>query len=368
SRWAGRACRSWPWPPWRCGRCGCSPPSSCRSTAGTTASGRRAARPGPERGRRRIARTPEGYIFLSSVRAPGSRPPSPRSPVNQAPVPPRPSAGSEPGRLQKALERRLRQRTAALRALPHFLIIGAQKGGTTSLYEYLAAHPRVLPAYRGEEVHYFDHHFRWGEAWYRRHFPLRAALRRRRAVTGETSPAYLFHPFAPQRIAATLPEARLIVLLRNPTDRAVSHYWHMVRTKVETLPLAEALHREPERILDGLERMARDEHHYAPDYVAFSYQKRGLYADQLARYLKYFDRSQLLVLQSEAFFRNPQAGYDTVLRFIGLAPHPLPSFPPQNVGTYGEETPEGVRETLDAYFRPHNERLYDLLQLDAPWW
>src|SRR5690606_36805918 len=155
------------------------------------------------------------------------------------------------------------------------------------------------------------------------HFPLRAALRLRGAVTGETSPAYLFHPLAPQRLAATLPDARLIVLLRNPADRAVSHYWHMVRKGVEPLPLEEALRRDSEQGLDGFERMARDEHHYAADYIAFSYRKRRLYADQVARYLKYFDRSQLLVLQSETFFRDPQAGYDAVFRFIGLEPHAL---------------------------------------------
>src|SRR5215470_750369 len=130
-----------------------------------------------------------------------------------------------------------RRATASARALPDFLIIGAQKAGTTSLYAYLTAHRDVRPAGR-KEVHYFDLGFtagaELGEGWYRSMFPLRARLaldgrRTGRPVrTGEASPYYLFHPAAPQRAAALVPEARLLVLVRDPVERAWSHYRHEV--------------------------------------------------------------------------------------------------------------------------------------------
>lgn len=267
----------------------------------------------------------------------------------------------------KVLKHLFRKQTASARALPHFILIGAQKGGTTYLYELLAAHPRMLPAYSKKEIHYFDRHFHRGEDWYRWRFPLRSTLRRRRAVTGETTPSYLFHPRAPRRIAATLPDVRLIVLLRNPVDRAISHYWHMVRMGIEPLQLLEALRQEPERLGGELVKVYNSDNYYSHKYLAFSYSSRGIYVDQIARYLKHFHRSQLLVLRSETFFGDAETVYDVVLRHVGLEPHMLPQLPPSNAGTY-PQTPESVREELEVFFQPHNQRLYDLLGLDTPWW
>lgn len=261
----------------------------------------------------------------------------------------------------------LRQATAARRADPHFLIIGTQKGGTTTLYDDLARHPHVLPAYE-KEVHYFDHHHHRGRAWYRRHFPLRSALDRAAALTGEASPSYLYHPLAPGRIAEALPGVKMVALLREPVGRAVSQYWHMVRAGKEALPMAEAFAAETERLAGEHARILRGEPSDRRVYFTQSYRHRGLYADQLARYLDRFDREQLLVLPSEALFRDRQGTYDRVLGFLGLAPHTLPPLPTSNKGTYRGETPEAVRDELAAFFRPHNERLFRLLGVDEPWW
>src|SRR6187397_1377370 len=123
--------------------------------------------------------------------------------------------------------------TSSLRALPDFLILGAQKAGTTALYSYLRRHPAIVgPSWK--EVSFFDRHYARGEAWYRGNFPtrLRHALAERRAharaIAGEASPSYVFHPSAPERVAALVPDARLIALVRNPIDRALSHYHHEV--------------------------------------------------------------------------------------------------------------------------------------------
>jgi hypothetical protein len=276
-------------------------------------------------------------------------------------------AGWEAQQLGKKLETGVRRLTAPLRALPGFIIIGTQKGGTTSLYRWLADHPQVVSPWK-KEIHFFDYHFDRGEHWYRSHFPLTATLRSKDAITGEASPYYIAHPHAARRIASVVPDARLILLLRNPASRAVSHYWHTIRSKRENNPMDEAFRLEPERLDGEVARMLEDESYFSFNHHTFSYLLRGHYAEQVARYLEHFDRSQLLILQSEALFRDNQGAYDQVLRFLGLAPQALGERGPANRGKYRSETPPQVREMLQAYFEPHNRRLYDLLGLDTPWW
>src|SRR5215213_1565056 len=132
--------------------------------------------------------------------------------------------------------------TAHLRQLPNFIIIGAQRGGTTSLYRYLTEHPSIGAAYR-KEVHFFDRHFDKGMAWYLAHFPARGEF----PIVGEASPFYLFHPAVPGRIHAAVPQARFIALLRNPIDRAYSQYHMKSRHDLETLSFEDALAQEGER-------------------------------------------------------------------------------------------------------------------------
>src|SRR4051794_20653441 len=159
--------------------------------------------------------------------------------------------------------------TSPARVMPTFLIIGGQRCGSTSLFSYLARHPAVGRS-RGKEVHFFTLEYERGLAWYRSHFPTRltvASTRRRLGVdmiAGEATPYYLFHPLAPYRVQAVLPEARLIAVLRDPVDRAYSHYQHEVALGVETLGFAEAVEAESDR-LDGEEdRIEQD-----PRYVSF---------------------------------------------------------------------------------------------------
>src|SRR5919201_3141433 len=153
--------------------------------------------------------------------------------------------------------------TAPLRPLPDFLIIGAQKAGTTALYAYLRWHPGITgPSWK--EVSFFDRYYARGEAWYRGNMPSRPrqwlAERRngRPPLVGEASPSYLFHPLAPERVANLLPRARLIAVLRNPVDRAFSHYQHELSLGREHLSFEEALDREDERLRGEVERMKQD--------------------------------------------------------------------------------------------------------------
>jgi Sulfotransferase domain len=199
--------------------------------------------------------------------------------------------------------------TRALRILPDFLIIGTQKGGTTSLYSHLIRHPQVLRA-STKEVHFFDEHFDRGEGWYRGHFPTEAhcALVRRlhgSALTGEASTCYLYHPASPPRVAQMLPRARLLVLLRDPVERVYSHYLHRRREGRETRDFAAVddemgMHARGELLPEGTEpgwsRCA---------YKFHSVLTRGLYLEQLLRWEAHYPPEQLLVLCSEDFSRDP---------------------------------------------------------------
>jgi hypothetical protein len=265
----------------------------------------------------------------------------------------------------------LRVATSGIRLLPDFIIIGAQKCGTTSLYEYLAAHPAVAPAAR-KEVHYFDRGFRRGRAWYRAHFPtvpyriVCEALTRQRLVVGEASPMYLFHPQVPRRVRALLPDVKLIALLRDPVERAYSQYHHRARRGKEPLPFSDAVVREADRIAGGLVGLRREETYPSRIHRHVSYLARGIYADQLARWLRVFPREQLLILTSEEFFSDTPRVFSQVLEFLGLPPWAPAQFNAFNPGTYSDMEPS-MRRWLVEYFAPHNERLYQLIGRDLGW-
>lgn len=262
--------------------------------------------------------------------------------------------------------------TARFRLLPSFIIIGTQKGGTSSLYEYLTQHPWILPA-RKKEIHFFDTaDFAWGIDWYRAHFQLglpknlteRAA--RRNVLTGEASPYYLPYPHSAQRIAKMLPDVGLIVMLRDPVDRALSHYYHQVRKGREQLSFEAAIEAEMERLCGEYDRMLQDETYYSYPYWAYSYLARGIYVDQLKHWLKVFPREQFLFIKSEDFFADPSSSFKRTLRFLGIPEIDLADYKKQNAGTYSGMSQE-VRRKLREYFRPYNERLYDLLGIDFAW-
>lgn len=257
-----------------------------------------------------------------------------------------------------------------LNAKPDFLIIGAQKAGTSSLYAWLTEHPDILDA-RRKELHYFDRGASSSPvAAYWPDFPLRLKvfalrrLRRRNVVTGEATPIYLFHPSVPGLVAQHLPDVRLIVLLRDPVERAISHYWMEFNRGIEVLPLEEALVAEEERIGPELNRIERQE---APgeSFRWASYVTRGHYVDQLECWLALFPRSQMLVIEFGQLAREPLAVYEQTLRFLGVDPGvaPPPAFEAVRVGSRAETRPETVA-WLRKKFRQSNERLYELVGID----
>ncbi len=273
------------------------------------------------------------------------------------------------GRRWWNLRRLGRIATAPARMLPDFLIIGEAKAGTTSLYRYLAEHPGVAPAFT-KEVHYFDLHYRRGLAWYRAHFPLAAErlyaerVLGRPFVTGESSP-YLFHPCAAERIERTVPRARFLVLLRNPIDRAFSHYTRQT-LRAEALSFEEAVEQEADRLAGEAERLRVETGARSVSHRKRSYLARGIYADRLQAWMARFPREQFCILNSERFFADPRDSMAQVCDFLRPPVVLQEAYPKYNVSRY-RLTLEPARRRLVEYFAPHNQRLYGLLGMRFEW-
>jgi hypothetical protein len=265
---------------------------------------------------------------------------------------------------RKSLATLYRTATIGFRALPDFIIIGTQRGGTTSLYNYLIQHPAIAPAAR-KEVHYFDANIRRGPAWYRTHFP--AALSGTgRKLTGEGTPYYLFHPCVPQRVHDLLPAVKLIVLLRNPVDRAYSHYQHEVRHGRESLTFEHAILAEQQRLSGEEDRLVSDPAYSSTPHQRHSYLARGIYCDQIARWQQTFSLGRMLIVRSEDFYGDPGRLTNDVLEFLGLSPIRIPTHRQYQAGEYAK-MPSRLRQRLLDYFMPHNERLRILLNRDFRW-
>jgi len=253
--------------------------------------------------------------------------------------------------------------TAKIRPLPDFLIVGAQKAGTTALYAYLRRHPGITgPSWK--EVSYFDRHYARGPNWYRGNFP--NLLRARGELVGEASPSYLFHPLAPERVEELVPEARLIALVRNPIDRALSHYNHELALGRERLSFEDALAAEERRLEGEEERLRVDPRYFSSEWWSHTYKARGRYAEQLERWLEVWPREQLLILPSEELLGEPERAHAEVLEFLGAPAHRLDSYPRVFERQYEEMKPE-TRAELADYFAEPNRRLYELLGRDLAW-
>jgi len=221
---------------------------------------------------------------------------------------------------------------------PDFLIIGGQRCGTASLFDALMAHPHVTTPPR-REIHYFDLRYWRGRRWYHNHF-----RREPGQVSGESSPYYLFHPRVPARVAADLPDVRVIALLRDPIERAWSHHQLNLQTGRDDLPFLAALEAESDRMA-GLAppRWPRRRQPHR-DY---SYAARGHYRPQLDRWRAAIGDEAMLVLRSIDLFDDPAGTHDRILDHLGLAPASLPA--PHRHQSSQRLTPE-LRAAAQPFF------------------
>jgi len=268
----------------------------------------------------------------------------------------------------------LRRLTARQRMLPDFVILGGQRCGTSSLYKYLGRHPGIAPSLR-KEIEYFSIDYGKGENWYRAHFPLR--LRRlayrvmgRPLLTFEATPDYLFDPRAPERLKELIPDARLIVLLREPVDRAFSHFHHMARLGLEDLSFPDAIAAEESRLAGQLEEMERDPLSRVLPFRRYSYASRGFFAEQLNRWFEHFPREQFLILDSADFFADPRDTLARILDFVGAspwAPSEFRNYSYTKTAAKNPKIPEPTATELARRFALPNKQLEQLLGFDLAW-
>ena len=266
--------------------------------------------------------------------------------------------------------------TAGGRVLPDFLVIGAKRGGSTSLYRNLVRTPGVLPLFpRHADVkgtYYFDVEFDRGERWYRSYFPS-AAIRDQVAVrgpvaVGEASPYYLSHPRAADRAAALVPGARIVAVLREPVARAHSHYQERVRQGIETLPtFAAAVEAEPDRLAGEVERMLEEPGYVSWSHLNFGYLAQSDYALGLRRWLAVYPAEQVLVLRSEDFYADDAGVLAQVRGFLGLEARP-PADTRQWNRTGTSDLDPGLARELTERMAPSVDALVGLLGWPAePW-
>lgn len=265
----------------------------------------------------------------------------------------------------RAAADRVGRRTSSRRVLPTMLIVGGQRCGTTTLFKALLEQPGFVgPTFR-KGVHYFDLNPDKPLDWYRSRFPTQSSVERvaqrqgHPVVIGESSPYYMWHPLAPERIATALPEVKVIALLRDPVARAYSAHAHELARGFETEPFERALELEAER-LDGEEERLRSgaiARSLAHQHLA--YVRRGQYIDQLERLEAALGRERILVVDSVALWSSPEEEWPEVTRFLGLPDHPV-SIERHNARSRSP-LDDALRERLEEHFVPYDERL-------AAWW
>jgi hypothetical protein len=271
--------------------------------------------------------------------------------------------------------KKYRSMTSGLRVWPDFLIIGARRCGTTSLYNYLTGHPCVLPALK-KEVCYFNDHYERGESWYRGHFPTAAekwlaeGRLGRQVITGEASPSYLSDPYLPERVYRLVPDVKLLAIIRNPIDAAYSAYQFGLKLRIYT----EAELRFEDLVSEELARAAE------PEGAAFLGRRdrasvydrrtmllaRYIYVDQLRYWYEVFPEDAIKVVIFEEFLRNKRKQLGQILAFLGLPPHELKTFEQFNSCNY-RPMDFFLRERMEEYFAPHNQRLSEFLGKPVAW-
>ncbi|TYK49336.1 sulfotransferase domain-containing protein [Actinomadura decatromicini] len=264
--------------------------------------------------------------------------------------------------------------TSGARVMPGFLMVGTQRGGTTSLFRALAAHPAVVQPNFHKGVHYFDVNYPRGFGWYRGHFPVRARAERRvaaampdaRPLAFESAGYYMHHPLAPERIARDLPDVKLVALLRDPVIRAYSAHKHELARGFETEPFERALDLEAERLAGEVERIKADPAYVSHSHRHHSYVDRGQYAEQIGRLFELFGRDRVHVAYAEDFFAEPEPCYDAILEFLGLPAWRPDSFERHNARP-GSPLPDHLHRRLADHYAPWDDKLAALLGAEPAW-
>lgn len=252
--------------------------------------------------------------------------------------------------------------SSPFRVLPNLVVIGVVRSGTTSLYHYLGQHPCIIKsAY--DELGYFDSNYELGLNWYRSLFPSKFQKRKIEKANGvfwsyDVTPFYIYNEKVPKRIHEILPNIKLIVILRNPVDRAYSNYFlGNQEKKFEDVIIDE------KKIIEGID-LTNEEEYYK--FVHTSMLARGFYAEQLERWYKVFSKEQILIIKSEEFATETNKIMNEVFQFLELEKCNIQDVSKKNKIHYQPMKKETKKDLIE-YFRPYNKKLYSLVGRDFDW-
>lgn len=262
--------------------------------------------------------------------------------------------------------------TATHRLTPAFIVAGAQRCGTTSLFRALEQHPQMTRPSFHKGINYFDLNYGRGPGWYAAHFPLRVTdtFRTPRAYSPslpfEASGYYIFHPAALPRIAQDLPAVKIVLMLRDPMERAYSAWKHEHARGFESEPFLRALELEDSRLEGEVERMLADPSYVSHAHRHLAYASRSDYVPQIERLLTLFPVEQVHVVYSEDFFATPEQEMSALMTFLDAQDHPSITFDRHNARPSGS-MPREARDVLqDKLHRTYHD-ISDLVGRPSPW-
>lgn len=283
-----------------------------------------------------------------------------------------------------------RKITNRFRMTPNFIIIGGAKCGTTSLYAYLMEHPNILPA-SIKEVNFFQYTTNSKTSFYRTHFP----IKQQNLITGEASTQYLVHQLVPKRIHNLLPSVKLILLLRDPVERAYSEFNYMINLGAQiSTNFEDAIESELKRINIEKEHPEFVIENYNYFQPCFSYLRHGIYINHISNWLKYFPKEQLLILNTKDLSNNFDNLMDKTFDFLNLPKYKIKNTIKKNkiekirpisgnerniykntgsktqtlfnVQNYSEMKPE-TKTRLRDFFKPYNKELFETIGEKFDW-
>tara|TARA_Y100001936_G_scaffold169582_1_gene165848 strand:+ start:14113 stop:15009 length:897 start_codon:yes stop_codon:yes gene_type:complete len=263
--------------------------------------------------------------------------------------------------------------TSQIRLQPSFIIIGYPKCGTTSLYDYLIQHPNIGSASR-KELDFFNLAYKRGIQYYKSHFPTTFSKKsfenkfNSKFITGEATPLYISHPYALSRIRKHFPDIKLILLLRNPIDRAFSHYQHQRRGNLDKITkFEEVINLDKERHKVINEKYENNEiTHENQGLFMQGYIEMGKYINDIERLYDLFDKKQILILFTDELNHKRDYVLKTVFEFLGIPEINIPDTTHKNVGNY-QDMDIKTRELLIKFYEPYNKKLEDFLDLKLDW-
>ena len=257
--------------------------------------------------------------------------------------------------------------TASSRVLPDFIIIGTARSGTTSLFYNICEHSCVIPA-AYDEIGFFDSNYHLGINWYRSMFPTKKHMEKVKkntefAITGEDTPFYIWSPTVARRILKIIPNVKLIVLFRNPVDRAYSNYHLGVRAGSENLSFEDAIQSELDRLKNSEIESDDDVKKYT---IPRSYIAKGFYSDQLKIWLKLFKSEQLFITSTEDFESNTENILNKIYDFLEIPQINLKNLEKHKVASYPPMKDETRKFLVDLY-KIHNEELFRMISKEFDW-